>query len=507
MASFTDQDIQSSLIAMGAAPVTTDSAVQGMAIAKSGPAGVVTTGPVVGQTQLGQDITVQSVKNTQGADAQAWLELNAKREREAAEAEKRRVANFQPEKVAGYTDSNGVYHPPTVTNAGPTIGQAYSSATSSSSSSNGSELDAAYDAYGNMIKGTQGPIDEEAIRNATMSKFQAEIDAVNRYYAEQRDSRFRAEDRLGEARLGTGSAIQARRGLLGSDFGAAQTDKINMGTEENKRAIGATIEAERLAQVQDILGQARTMSDQEIADKEAARKAGATEYINFLKDSATRKEERSTSAMAALISQGVEPDEGTIKSLAKELGISEKDFKAKFATVKKDAEVNARKGAQTKEVNGVLYQEQADGTYLPVTPEATEKPIIVDGAAYERQADGSYKAVIEKTVEPITKTVGKVIYSSVDGGLTWKNAMTGAAAPKTVRNSPAPTKKAPTETQAAAEMTKELSQVVGADNFIAPETYDAAKNAWINAGYSPTSFDTKFKGFRNPENQYYKVGG
>ena len=85
--------------------------------------------------------------------------------------------------------------------------------------------------------------------------------------------------------------------------------------------------------------------------------------------------------------------------------------------------------------------------------------------------------------------------------------MTGAAAPKTVRNSPAPTQKAPSETQAAAEMTKELSQVVGADNFIAPETYDAAKNAWINAGYSPTSFDTKFKGFRNPENQYYKVGG
>ena len=56
-------------------------------------------------------------------------------------------------------------------------------------------------------------------------------------------------------------------------------------------------------------------------------------------------------------------------------------------------------------------------------------------------------------------------------------------------------------------MTKELSQLVGSDNFISPDTYTAAKNAWINAGYSPTSFDTKFKGFRNPENEYYKVGG
>ena len=140
-----------------------------------------------------------------------------------------------------------------------------------------------------MIKATQGPINEQQIRDNTMAKFQAEIDALNRYYAEQKASRFRSEERLGEQRLGTGAAIQARRGLIGSDFGAAQTDKINMGTEENKRAIEATIEAERLAQIQEILGQARTMSDKEIADKEAARKAGATEYINFLRDAAARK--------------------------------------------------------------------------------------------------------------------------------------------------------------------------------------------------------------------------
>ena len=63
-----------------------------MAIAKSGPAGVITTGPVVGQTQLGQDITIQSVKNTLGAEAQSFLDLQAQREREAAEAE----ANKEP---------------------------------------------------------------------------------------------------------------------------------------------------------------------------------------------------------------------------------------------------------------------------------------------------------------------------------------------------------------------------------------------------------------------------
>ena len=81
-------------------------------------------------------------------------------------------------------------------------------------------------------------------------------------------------------------------------------------------------------------------------------------------------------------------------------------------------------------VDGVAYQLQADGSYAAVTPEKQEKPVIVGGQAYEKQPDGTYKAVIEKAPEIITKTIKNVIYSSADGGLTWKNAMTGLPAPK-----------------------------------------------------------------------------
>ena len=44
---------------------------------------------------------------------------------------------------------------------------------------------------------------------------------------------------------------------------------------------------------------------------------------------------------------------------------------------------------------------------------------------------------------------------------------------------------------------------MGADGFVSPDNYTKARNAWIAQGLSPTTFDTKFKGFRNPNNPYY----
>ncbi len=52
-------------------------------------------------------------------------------------------------------------------------------------------------------------------------------------------------------------------------------------------------------------------------------------------------------------------------------------------------------------------------------------------------------------------------------------------------------------------MTAQLSTIVGKDGYISPDDYLIARNAWIEEGLSPTVFDTKFKGFRNPNNPYY----
>jgi len=50
-----------------------------------------------------------------------------------------------------------------------------------------------------------------------------------------------------------------------------------------------------------------------------------------------------------------------------------------------------------------------------------------------------------------------------------------------------------------------FSSVVGGDGFVSPESYLTARNAWIEDGGNPTTFDTKMKGYRNPNNKNYNL--
>jgi hypothetical protein len=115
-----------------------------------------------------------------------------------------------------------------------------------------------------------------------------------------------------------------------------------------------------------------------------------------------------------------------------------------------------------------------------------------------------------KEQAPITKTIGSGKYArlvvSKDGGTTWTDALTN----KPVTNVPSgggstggSTTKTSTETQATKDMTAQLSQLAGSDGFIAPDSYTEARNAWVQAGFNATTFDTKFKGYKNPNNPYY----
>lgn len=46
----------------------------------------------------------------------------------------------------------------------------------------------------------------------------------------------------------------------------------------------------------------------------------------------------------------------------------------------------------------------------------------------------------------------------------------------------------------------------GGDTFVSPQNYLAAKQAWVNNGYSSKEFDDVFSNYRNPNNPNYKVG-
>lgn len=51
-----------------------------------------------------------------------------------------------------------------------------------------------------------------------------------------------------------------------------------------------------------------------------------------------------------------------------------------------------------------------------------------------------------------------------------------------------------------------LGHATGADGYVSPASYAAAKSDWVKQGYSSQEFDNAFSNFRNPKNAYYKVG-
>lgn len=100
-----------------------------------------------------------------------------------------------------------------------------------------SEADRTYQALlGGAKKAATTKIDSpEQAYQKKLKQYQAEIDATNNIYAQiLADTK-----QQGMGRLGSSRAIQARGGLLGSDFGAAQTDTIgksNLDAENLVRA-------------------------------------------------------------------------------------------------------------------------------------------------------------------------------------------------------------------------------------------------------------------------------
>lgn len=173
------------------------------------------------------------------------------------------------------------------------------------------------------------PVDEASIRATTLANFQAEIDAQNALFADKLNSA-KIE---GAGRIGSGTAIQARRGELGSDFGAAQTDTINQGNDQ----VYSSINDEKEAAIQNILSQARTQADKTIADKTAAKKAGLDSYVQYLGDSATRATTNAGTAAALLLTNKQTPDalsSEDLDALTASYGISKDQLLSAFATAK-----------------------------------------------------------------------------------------------------------------------------------------------------------------------------
>lgn len=177
---------------------------------------------------------------------------------------------------------------------------------------------------------TSSAPDEAKIREQKLQEMQAAIDATNSMYADQL---VRAKQ-VGAGRLGTTTAISARTGNLGSDFGNAQYNTQEQGNEDTYKSI----ENERLAKVNALLTQAKTDATTEIANKRAEFAKGLDSRLAYYQSADQRKSDNTAKAIKAVIAQGLDPnniDPTSLKSFATYYGIDPTDITAGYAEAKK----------------------------------------------------------------------------------------------------------------------------------------------------------------------------
>lgn len=142
------------------------------------------------------------------------------------------------------------------------------------------------------VRPTLGTVDEATIREQTRQRMQASIDAINAQYTNLvAQENVRGEDRAGQTR-----AINARSGLLGSDFGASQAAK----TEEFNKTQVKYLADEQNAKIQAVM---QNIEDRASAEIQAKKDEALQKYnleLGEYKDTQEELRQRQTQAKGDL---------------------------------------------------------------------------------------------------------------------------------------------------------------------------------------------------------------
>lgn len=280
------------------------------------------------------------------------------------------------------TTNNGLITTPGTTE--PTAGQVYGR-------TGNPELDAALAAQRTAAAKAAGapdptdPTVQASIRAQTLASFQAEIDATNALYAEKLSQ----AKITGAGRLGSATAVQARSGEIGSDFGNAQTDTVNNGNND----IYNGITAEQNAAIQAILTKSKDAGTAAIAAATTARQSGLDNYVKYLQDASTRNQTNATAAANAILQAGLDPTLLTpdqLNTYVTNYGISKDDLTKAYTAAKPAydaAKAKAAKDAQTTVAPGATVI-GPDGKPIFTGPEKPTSPTSVQEFEYAVKNSG-----------------------------------------------------------------------------------------------------------------------
>lgn len=205
---------------------------------------------------------------------------------------------------------------------------------------------------------------EEEYKSEALKSLQAEIDAQNALYAGKL-SRAKME---GIDRLGQEGAIQARRGLLGSDFGVASTNKVTQANAD----IRSSIENELALKLEEIRAGARKSGTEKFEAARKAKQEGLNAYITDLQNRGTLNATIADKIASDYFSKNIDPqsDPNYLDQIAKEAGITSDNILSAYA----------KQVALKKEADLKLQKEQAD---LEKVKQETIKTGLEAGRYYE----------------------------------------------------------------------------------------------------------------------------
>ncbi len=228
---------------------------------------------------------------------------------------------------------------------------------------------------------------EGDVYSQTLSKFQDQINSLNAARA-QAEANIRTTYAPIEAnRVGEGTAIQSRRGLLGSDFGAAQTDTINKANANELNTAVQASDASYDDKINSLYGQAQTLSEKTYNDKLTAYTNGADATIKYLQGKTTTANNNATQIAGAAIAQGINLTDPTkqadVNALAQQLGVSPTVLLNSYRSAKAESDKAATDLAK-------IYADIAKTKGETLTPEQATAKASADLAATKANTSQSY---------------------------------------------------------------------------------------------------------------------
>lgn len=183
-----------------------------------------------------------------------------------------------------------------------------------------------------------------------LKKFQAEIDALENEKAAARQRLTGQYQQVGKARQGTATAIQARRGLLGSDMGEQYRDELTTTTNNEMNNAIAVSDAQYSDRRNALMGIVRTSQAEEAKARLEAAQGGAKAKLDEIKS----RSERKTQKIASVIENALDNDTDLTKGyysqllgeLATGLGTTTKELTNAYNAAKANREAEALKAEQ-----------------------------------------------------------------------------------------------------------------------------------------------------------------